>query len=70
MQTEVKTLSERNIRDEQDFQDFVSDELKLVTKGLNLEKKARQKTDDEIVAAIHVYTSALQKGLKTAARSR
>ncbi len=62
----TKDLAERNVRDESDFQEFVMGELKMVGRGVQLEEKARKKTDDEIVSAINVYSSALQNGLRSA----
>lgn len=62
----VKELAIRNVKDEKEFQNFVKDELSMVRKGVKLEEQARQRTDDEIVSAIHVYSNALQNGLRIA----
>eukprot|EP00392_Amoebophrya_sp_AT5.2_P013652 g13781.t1 len=70
MSGEIKNLATRNIKDEEAFQRFVLEELKMVRKGVSLEEKARKKTDDEIVAAINVYTNALQNGLRAANLNR
>ncbi len=70
MSQDVKKLATRNVQEEEQFQSFVLDELKMVRKGVALEERARKKTDDEIVAAINVYTNALQNGLRSANLAR
>ncbi|CAD7953206.1 unnamed protein product [Amoebophrya sp. A25] len=63
----LEMLAKRNETEEKAFQDFVSSELKVVKRGVDLEGKARQKTDEEILNAINVYSGALQKALRTTA---
>ena len=62
----ISKISIRDVNEEQEFQNFVLEELSVVNKGIQLEKRAREKTDEEVVSAINIYTNALQKGLRTA----
>lgn len=38
----------------------------MVARGMQLEEKARKKTDDEITSAIEVYSNSLYNGLRIA----
>lgn len=62
----IKGVAKRDVSDEAEFQNFVLEELSVINKGIQLEKRAREKTDEEVVSAVNIYTNALQSGLRSA----
>eukprot|EP00921_Rhytidocystis_pertsovi_P012444 GHVQ01020242.1.p1 GENE.GHVQ01020242.1~~GHVQ01020242.1.p1 ORF type:complete len:271 (+),score=49.45 GHVQ01020242.1:319-1131(+) len=64
LEDELQTMSKAEDSNEQQFRGFVLEEVSGLKNGLALATQAREQSDDEIVQALHQYTSALQKGLR------
>jgi len=60
----IETLTHADHGAEEEFRSFALEELQTLKNGLTLASQAREQTDDEIVNAINLYTTALQRGLQ------
>jgi len=60
----IETMTHADTGAEEEFRSFALEELQTLKNGLTMASQAREQTDDEIVNAINLYTTALQRGLR------
>ncbi|CEM10756.1 unnamed protein product [Vitrella brassicaformis CCMP3155] len=66
LRKELEGLMRSDDTETEQFRGFVLEEISKIKQSLVLEAQAREQSDDEIVGAIHNYTNALQRGLRSA----
>lgn len=60
----IDAMASGNHGEDDEFRNFIMDELSAIKDGVQLATAAREQTDDEIVNSINQYTTALQRGLQ------